>query len=244
MDFDLVAHRGFSAIAPENTLSAFDAALQNGANAIEFDVHLSADGIPVIIHDATVERTTDGSGNVRDRTLAQLKQLDAGLWFSDRFIGERIPTFQETLDLLKETSLCIYPEVKQAEDWSAADIDKFIATILSQGWQDRCIIASFCDEFLEKIRDRTSEIMLAYYPLTPSDYLDKVRQLQLDERAFLLSEYHLLLDNPSLVETSKNNAIEVGAWTVDYQQDLEQLVELGVTKIITNTLLVSSNQTT
>jgi len=237
MDFDLVAHRGFSAVAPENTLSAFCAALQHGANAIEFDVQLSADGVPVIIHDATVDRTTDGSGNVRDKTLTQLKQLDAGLWFSDRFIGERIPTFQEALDLLEKTSAFVYSEVKQAEDWSAADIDNFIAAILSQGWQNRCAIASFSDEFLEKVRDRTDRITLAYYPLATPDYLEKVRQFKLDGNVLLLSEYHLLLENPALIQVSKERDIDVGAWTVDNRQDLEQLVQLGVTKIITNTLL-------
>jgi glycerophosphoryl diester phosphodiesterase len=237
MDFEIVAHRGFSAIAPENTLAAFAAAIERGAKAIEFDVHLSADGVPVIIHDATVERTTDGTGNVRELPLAQLKQLDAGLWFSDRFVGERIPTFFEALDLLQDTPLAIYSEIKNADDWSGEDIDNFIETICTRGWQDRCTIACFSDDFLDRVRDRTPSIALAYYPLTASDYLEKLRQLKLDDNAILLCEYHLLLENPYLIEASRDRNIDVGAWTVDHSQDLEELVQLGVKRIVTNSLL-------
>lgn len=237
MDFEIVAHRGYSAIAPENTLAAFAAAIERGANAIEFDVRLSADGIPIIIHDATVERTTDGTGNVSDKTKAQLKQLDAGLWFSDRFIGERIPTFSEALDFLQDAPVAIYAEVKDADDWSAKDIESFIATICTQGWQNRCTIASFCDDFLDRVRDSAPAIALAYYPLTASDYLDKVRQLKPDDNGMLLCEYHLLLENPHLLEVSRDRNIDVGAWTVDHPQDLEELVRLGVKQIVTNALL-------
>ncbi|MBE9118963.1 glycerophosphodiester phosphodiesterase [Lusitaniella coriacea LEGE 07157] len=245
MDLEIVAHRGFSAIAPENTLAAFSAAVQHGANAIEFDVQLSADRVPAIIHDATVERTTDGVGNVNDCTLEQLKRLDAGLWFSDRFTGERIPTLQEGLDFLKDTDLKIYPEIKEADDWSDADIDRLIILLNDPRWRDRCTIASFSDDFLSRFRDRetmkrTQPLTLAYYPLSPSDYADKLRQLKSDSNAMLLSEYHLLLDNPALIEASQDRNIDVGAWTVDNQHDLEQLTRLGVKRIVTNCLFGSN----
>src|SRR5690242_19186833 len=89
------AHRGASAYAPENTLAAFELARRQGAPAIEFDAKLSSDGRVVIIHDQTLERTTDGAGRVRDLSLAALRELDAGSWLSAQFRGEKIPTLDE-----------------------------------------------------------------------------------------------------------------------------------------------------
>jgi len=97
----VIAHRGSSKAAPENTLAAFEQAIQDGADAIEFDVHLTKDGHIVIIHDNTVDRTTDGLGSVPESTLAELKRLDAGGWFHPSFKGERIPTLPEALALTK-----------------------------------------------------------------------------------------------------------------------------------------------
>ncbi|MBE9472348.1 MAG: glycerophosphodiester phosphodiesterase, partial [Chloroflexi bacterium] len=93
-----IAHRGASAVAPPNTLAAFEKAVELGADGIEFDVHLSADGVLVVIHDFNVDDTTDGSGRVAEMTLAQLKQLDAGSRFDPAFAGERIPTLEEVLE--------------------------------------------------------------------------------------------------------------------------------------------------
>src|SRR5262245_46332535 len=90
-DFLVIAHRGASSYAPENTLAAFDLALQMGVRHIELDVHLSRDGHLVVIHDDTVDRTTNGSGPVVHYTLAELQALDAGSWFGAAFAGERIP---------------------------------------------------------------------------------------------------------------------------------------------------------
>ncbi|MEC4805064.1 MAG: glycerophosphodiester phosphodiesterase family protein [Jaaginema sp. PMC 1079.18] len=237
MNVELIAHRGFSAIAPENTLSAFLAAVEQGANAIECDLQLSADGHLVLMHDATLDRTTDGTGNVRDFSLNQLKQLDAGIWFSDRFVGERIPTLAETFDLLQDRAITLYLEIKQAEDWTESDMVHFVKFIRDRHWLEKCAIASFSDDFLDRLRQHCPYLTLAYYPLTASDYLEKVRQLKSDNHAILLSEYHLLLDNPDLIAASQNQNLPVGAWTVDRHDDLEQLVSLGVTKIITNDLV-------
>jgi len=93
-----IAHRGASTAAPPNTLAAFEKAIELGADGIEFDVHLSADGVPVVIHDFTVNGTTNGSGRVASLTLVQLKQLDAGSYFDPAFAGERIPTLAEVLE--------------------------------------------------------------------------------------------------------------------------------------------------
>src|SRR5512134_3880205 len=92
------AHRGARKQAPENTLPAFRRAAQLGADGLELDVHLSADGIPVVIHDSRVDQTTDGTGAVSGKSLSELRELDAGVWFSPQFAGTRIPTLIEVLD--------------------------------------------------------------------------------------------------------------------------------------------------
>jgi glycerophosphoryl diester phosphodiesterase len=96
----IFAHRGASAFAPENTMAAFELAVQEKADAIELDAKLTADGQVVVIHDQTVDRTTDGRGRVGDMSLAQLRQLDAGSHFARAFQGERIPTLDEVLAAL------------------------------------------------------------------------------------------------------------------------------------------------
>src|SRR6185295_20215055 len=102
MSFLGIAHRGASGRAPENTPAAFAAALALGAEAIELDCQLSADGEPVVIHDETLERTSDGRGPVGDRTAAELDQLDAGSWFGPEFRGERIPRLAAVLDQVRD----------------------------------------------------------------------------------------------------------------------------------------------
>ncbi len=95
--FTVIAHRGASSYAPENTLAAFDLAIQMGVSHIELDVHFTRDGHVVVIHDETVDRTTNGSGPVTSHALAALQGLDAGSWFGGKFAGQRIPTFEEIL---------------------------------------------------------------------------------------------------------------------------------------------------
>ncbi len=108
----IIAHRGAKANAPENTIAAFRRAHEEGARWVEFDVQLSADGQPVVIHDHTLERTTNGRGEVRAKTLAELQALDAGAWFGRSFAGERIPSLAETLEFLASRGMGFNLEVK------------------------------------------------------------------------------------------------------------------------------------
>ncbi|HEY8531638.1 MAG TPA: glycerophosphodiester phosphodiesterase family protein, partial [Limnochorda sp.] len=98
----ILAHRGASAEAPENTLAAFRLALEQGADGFELDIHRTRDGHLVVCHDERVDRTTDGTGFIGSMTLAELKKLDAGRWFDARFAGERIPTLDEVWALVEE----------------------------------------------------------------------------------------------------------------------------------------------
>jgi len=127
---DVIAHRGASAYAPENTLAAFALAAEMKADWFELDCTLSEDGEVIVIHDNSVDRTTNGEGRVSRLSLAQLKQLDAGTWKAAEFAGERLPTLGESLDLAKELQIGVYVEIKNSHDDSSV-MNKIIA--MSEG---------------------------------------------------------------------------------------------------------------
>jgi glycerophosphoryl diester phosphodiesterase len=116
---DVIGHRGASAYAPENTLASFALAKEMGADWFELDSTLTRDGQVIVIHDDTLDRTTNGKGPVADMTLAQLKQLDAGAWKDPKFAGERLPTLAEALDLARKRRIGVYLEIKNSADDSA-----------------------------------------------------------------------------------------------------------------------------
>jgi glycerophosphoryl diester phosphodiesterase len=120
IDFMCIAHRGASSYAPENTLAAFDLALAMGIMHIELDVHCTRDGQVVVIHDETVDRTTDGTGPVTRYTLAELRRLDAGAWFGAEFVGQRLATYAEVLERY-DRHVHIHTEIKGIQPiWHSA----------------------------------------------------------------------------------------------------------------------------
>ena len=237
MEIEIIAHRGFSAIAPENTLAAFSAAIQHGANSIEFDIQLSADGVPVVIHDATLDRTTGTTGTVTEKVLAELKALDAGSWFSEEYASERIPTLKEVLIAVKSIKRFIYLDVKKHCEWSNSAISDFIKLLVDEGWADRCIISSFNEVFVDKVRSLCNNVKLGYIVADTQIYQSRLEKAASAGNTVMISAYDVLLENPSLIQTSKERGIDIVAWTVDSLEDFKKLTELGVTKIITNSLI-------
>lgn len=140
----VIAHRGGPKYASENTLAAFRSAIDQGADGLEFDVQMSQDGALVVIHDETVDRTTNGTGAVRDLTLAQLRSLDAGN-------GEHIPTFEEVLALAKSRGTTILPEAKSAHLYPGLEA-KLVAALHTADYVDHTIVEAFERESLEQFR--------------------------------------------------------------------------------------------
>jgi len=136
-----IAHRGDPAAAPENTLPAFDAALSSGADVLELDLRMTADEQVVIFHDELLDRTTDASGPLADRTLAELQTLDAGSWYGSAWAGTRIPTFNDFLPLLQASDARALIELKGL--WTVEAMRPIIAGIYRYGVQDRVVLASF-----------------------------------------------------------------------------------------------------
>src|SRR6478736_8242354 len=146
----VIAHRGASGHAPENTLAAFRRAVMLGASFIETDLQLSRDARFVAIHDDTVNRTTNGQGKVHDLTLADLRRLDAGSWFGSEFAGERIPTLEEILEFAKKHDVVFYLELKPFGFWGGEHA--LISALRESGEIARSVVISFDPGILAAIR--------------------------------------------------------------------------------------------
>src|SRR4051812_8087205 len=156
MDPTIIAHRGASGTAPENTLAAFRRAADLGAPMIELDVQLTADGEVVVIHDFTLDRTTDGVGSVRHRSLAQIRRLDAGAWFAPAFRGERVPTLAEVLQNFPHA---VNVELKSYGDDGLEP--RALAVVERAGALDRVVFSSFDGGALERLRACSTSATLA-----------------------------------------------------------------------------------
>ena len=168
----VIAHRGFRSKYPENTLIAFDAAIQAGAPMIELDVTLSKDRKIVVIHDDTVNRTTNGTGNVKALTLAELKNLDAGTWFDTAFQDERLPTLEEVVDMAVGRA-AINIEIKQSayeSDDPPDSIEKQVMDlILEKNIGDAVLVSSFEKEILFRMRKLSPHIPVSFLTEVPYD---------------------------------------------------------------------------
>ncbi|MFF0828548.1 glycerophosphodiester phosphodiesterase [Brevibacillus sp. NPDC003359] len=153
-----MAHRGWSGKAPENTMTAIRLALAEPAiKGMEIDVQLTRDGVPVLIHDFTLERTTNGRGLVMDHTLAELRELDAGSWFGDKFAGERIPTLEEVLIAVKgRCTLNI--ELKATSDMYPGIAEKVLALVEKHGMKQEVYLTSFDHDLIRHVRTLDQEV--------------------------------------------------------------------------------------
>ena len=153
----LVAHRGASTVAPEHTLAAYEAAIAAGADALELDVHLSADGQLVVIHDARLERTTDGRGAVREHTVQELKRLDAGRWFGRRFRGQRIQTLAEVFERFRDRT-AFGVELKAGSDQDPGIEERLLDLLRIYDVLDRTLVTSFDHHALRRCRELDADV--------------------------------------------------------------------------------------
>ncbi len=225
-----IAHRGASVDAPENTLAAFERARELGADGIELDVRLCADGTPVVIHDATVDRTTNGSGRVADMTLMELKQLDAGTWFDPAFAGQRIPTLEETL-VSVGSELLLNIELK-GHDLLGRRLARAVVDLVEHyRLAERVVVSSFNPLPLHRVQKIAPQIptgllyIWAFFPRV----------------ARLLSPRRYAAMHPSVAALSQDHAdwirrhdYRIHVWTVDDPIDMSRLIGWGVGAIITN----------
>lgn len=227
-----IAHRGASAAAPPNTLAAFEKAIELGADGIEFDVHLSADGVPVVIHDFTVDATTDGSGWVASLTLAQLKQLDAGSTFDPVFAGERIPTLKEVLETVGNR-LLLNIELKTTSLRDNGLEQATVAHVEQQGLSDNVLFSSFNPFSLWRAKRIAPHIPvgLLYAPDLPLPLRHTWLAPMIPHEA--RHPEHTMVDAHYLA-WARQRGYRVNTWTVDDPEEMRRLIGLGVDGIITN----------
>ena len=175
-EFMTIAHRGASAYAPENTISAFDRALGLGASHVELDVHLSRDGQVVVIHDELLDRTTNGSGPVASHTWEQLQSLDAGAWFGPEFAGAGIPTLEQVLERFQE-QFHFHIEIKGETDNLA---QRTIDLVRRYGLEDKVTITSFREEPLRETREYAPALLTGWLvPEATEGVVSQARELGL-----------------------------------------------------------------
>lgn len=222
----IIAHRGASQEAPENTLAAFELALEQGADCVELDCQLTRDGHVVVMHDNTVNRTTNGAGKVRAMSLAEIKALDAGSWFHPRFAGERVPTLAEALRLLRGRCT-INIEIKSLKAPQPGIEEKIVDLLRSSGVPlETVIISSFNHAHFPRFRTIAPSLRLAaLFQTTPAN----LHELDVD---FLHPSFEAV--TPDLMQTAKAAGRKVNAWTVDAEEEWCRLLALGVDGIITN----------
>lgn len=228
----VIAHRGASARAPENTLAALRLARAEGASWVEFDVKLSRDGHCILMHDELLQRTTNGRGEVAQYDLDELRRLDAGSWFAMRFAGERIPTLEEALALCVELGLDINLEIKpcpgRSHETAAQVVDE-----LRRFWpagQPRPLISSFAVAALEEVRLRAPEmprgLLIGRPTLRALDMLDRLECATLHCEARRASG--------ELVARLKAQGRRLLVYTVNDAQWARRLLAMGVASVITD----------
>ncbi len=224
----VIAHRGASGHAPENTLAAFRKAIAQGASFIETDLQLSRDARFVAIHDATLNRTTNGQGAVHDLTLADLQRLDAGSWFGSEFAGERIPTLEEILEFSKKHDVVFYLELKPSGSWGGEHA--LIGALRESGEIPRTVVISFDAAILEGLRKIEPTLMTGVLYEgqieRPIERALEVGARQLAVRANLVT--------PALLVEARKKDLQVVCWTVNHPAHMRLLMEAGVDGIMSD----------
>ena len=227
-DTKITAHRGASREAPENTLAAFQRAIDDMADYIELDVQMTSDGYIVVMHDASAYRTTGVAKNITDMTYEEVKKLDAGYWFSEKYRGERVPSFEEVLKLVKSSpvSIKLNVEIKSSADSSIA-AGKVIELIKKYSMEQNCVITSFDYDALLAVKSMDEDIQTGYilsvaygrfYENTNVDFFS-VNASFLTKRT---------------VDAIHNTGKQVYAWTANNDTSIKNLANKGIDNIITD----------
>lgn len=229
-ELKIYAHRGYSAKYPENTLAAFRATAMLPIEGVEFDVHLTTDSRVVVIHDEKIDRTSNGSGYVKDMTLNELRQYDYGSWFSKEFAGEAIPTLAEVLEVFKDTHHHINIELKSDVFVYAGMEELVLNEVKAQGMLDRVVISSFDHEAVNRISKLAPDVENAAL------FVNMILNVAKYQEKLPAKALHVSL--PTAVRKPVLDAISEGSivrvWTVNETKYLEPLLHIGVDAIFTD----------
>jgi glycerophosphoryl diester phosphodiesterase len=235
----IIGHRGASAIAPENTMAAFREALAVGADGIEFDVRLTRNGVPVVIHDSTLRRTAGLPHRVADLTWTEISKVDVGSWFAASFANETVPGLAELFRLLQSNNSTLYLEMKcDSASEQRALAEACVRTIREHALKERVIVECFQLPGLRMLKEIDPEIktVALFEPsfTNPSVLSDRrIIKQATDVGAAALALHHRLA-RESLVQKAKEAGLHVAVWTVDDPAWIERAKKIGIDALITN----------
>jgi glycerophosphoryl diester phosphodiesterase len=225
----VIAHRGHSLEVPENTIAAYDRAIELGAEMIEADVNISRDGQLVMMHDPTLDRTTSGHGRVSAATSDELAGLDAGAWFGATFAGLRIPTVEETIELARDAGIWMCFEVKGGDPAEAERIaDALIALLVARDALGFAAMSGYDHDVLALAKRRAPDLVLAPERLpddVPNDPVTTVGQARALGAPIIQNHYRFLTDE--LVGALHAASIAVWSWPTTDEADIVSSVALG-----------------
>ncbi len=229
----LLAHRGFSGGYPENSPLAFQMAIEKTqVDGFESDVHITKDGRLVVFHDASVERTSNGAGFIKDYTYDEMLELDIGAWKSPEFAGQHIWTFDELLDFCKETKMLLNIELKNYEVFYDGLEQRVIDAVCARQMQDQVFASSFNHISMQHFKKLCPEIETGL--LYDKPYLDMDKYIERSNADNMHPRYMLLQYQPELVDLYHSRGMKVNTWTVNDEENMRDMIHRGVDAIISN----------
>ncbi len=224
-----IAHRGASGSAPENTLAAFKKAIEIGVDAVEFDLHGTADGEIVVIHDPSLDRTTDMHGPIKQTTLETIKQADAGAWFDEQFAGEPVPTLAEALECITDKAIAVL-EIKDSLITEAV-----VEKIREMNVLELTVVISFHSAVLQTVRSLEPRIPTGWLIGSSNEHTHPIQLCQQlgSLGSSLLNVNHQLITAEFAYEV-RRRGITLWSWTVDDIERIRQMCAFGVQGITSN----------
>lgn len=237
-EFQIIAHRGANLFAPQNTVPAFTKAIELGADGLETDVHITKDGQAVICHNYSIDETSNGLGNISERTLRELKSHDFGGYFSRRFKGTPLPSLDEFLEICKNSSLKIMNiELKHPRTKGSLIVEKTLDAVKKHGLLDKLLISSFDQNLLIRAKELEPDCKTAYLYPSPDSVV----------KCFLVPPYalvkkigadavhpHHFFVNKTMVDKFHSLGVKVNAWTVNSEELIEKMFKCGIDGYITD----------
>jgi glycerophosphoryl diester phosphodiesterase len=234
----IIAHRGAMGYAPENTISAFKLAIELGANALELDLRQTKDSIPVVLHDATVNKTTNGKGDVKIFNIQDLQKLDAGSWFNKKFRSEKIPSLQEVIDVLNDSIILII-ELKEGNETYPGLEERVVKLVQENKIESRTILKSFDPNVLRRLREIEPNIPLCYVYTLRMPWLSMIidRGVTFGSIYDIDAEYlqpHSFFLSESFVKDAQSNGFKIISWEVNCSEAIIESLDYGVDGIETD----------
>lgn len=235
----IIAHRGASGLAPENTITAIRKAIELNSDMVEIDVHQTKDSVIIVIHDESIDRTTEGSGKIKDLYFSQIRKYSAGSWFGEKYANEKIPTLMEVISLVRgQTKLLI--EVKGNEKIYPNIVKHIYDLIKKYHAKNWCIIQSFNDEILNKFYQLDStltlqKLIVADIPGIPLFVDNFINIGNLKDYKFIEAiniNSHFVHHN--ILKELHNYGFKVNVWVVNDSTEIEGFFKMGVDGVITN----------